>query len=297
MKIYNFGSLNIDYVYEVDTIVKVGETISSFSYEKLIGGKGLNQSIALAKAQAQVIHLGCVGEDGLYLLDYMKGFGVQVDHVQVVDVPTGHAIIQLDSLGNNSIVLYPGANHHVSKSYIDEMFKFITSDDLILLQNEISNLEYIVDQAYELGIPVALNLAPVTPNALALDFSKITHLLINETEGEALTAETDYLLIGSKLVKTYPNLGVVLTLGEKGSIYFHGDQVITQKIFQTEAVDTTAAGDTFTGFYLTTWYETTNVRQALEVASCASSLAIEQKGAANSIPARSLVMARLNEHR
>ncbi len=295
MKIYNFGSLNIDHVYDVHNIVKVGETISSFSYEKLIGGKGLNQSIALAKAGAEVVHLGCVGEEGRFLLDFLKENQVNVDFIEIVDTPTGHAIIQLDAMGNNSIVLYPGANHQVSRMYIDQMFNMISNEDLILLQNEISNLEYIIDRAYELEIPVALNLAPVTEAALALDFSKITHLLVNETEGEALIGEQDHHSIGTKLCQKYPNLEVVLTLGENGSIYFHQNQIIEQGIYKAKVVDTTAAGDTFTGYYLASRLLSKDIKQALASAACASSLAVEVKGAANSIPIQSLVIARLDE--
>lgn len=295
MKIYNFGSMNIDHVYEVDHIVRVGETISSFTYERLIGGKGLNQSIALAKAQAEVVHLGCVGSDGRFLIDFLNEQGVHTEYIEELDRPTGHAIIQLDKQGNNSIVLYPGANHEVSVDYIDRMFAMITSDDLILLQNEISNLEYIIDKAYEQSIPVALNLAPVTANALELDFTKITHLLINETEGEALAQESKHELIGLKLCDKFPNLNVVLTLGELGSMYFYKEQVLHQKIYKTKTVDTTAAGDTFTGYYLAEIIKNKNVQQALHLASLASSLTVEVKGAANSIPTYQRVITRFNE--
>lgn len=295
MQVYNFGSLNIDHVYEVATIVKPGETISSFGYEKLIGGKGLNQSIALAKAGIAVSHLGAIGMDGRFLVEVLKNNNVNADLITETDQATGHAIIQLDETGNNSIVLFPGANHHVTKTYIDNMLAMINPDDIILLQNEISNIDYIMQRAYELNIPVALNLAPVTVQALDYDLSKLTYLIINETEGNALTNETDEKLIGQNLVKKYPNLQVVLTIGEAGSVYFYKDEVIFQKAYPTKAVDTTGAGDTFTGYFLAILLKEKDIRLALQLASVASSLAVAIKGAANSIPDLNQVMTRFNE--
>lgn len=295
MKVYNFGSLNIDHVYEVAQIVKPGETISSFGYEKLIGGKGLNQSIALSKAGMTVSHLGAIGKDGRFLVEVLKENKVETDLIFESDAPTGHAIIQLDEAGSNSIVLFPGANHQVTKSYIDKMLATITSHDIILLQNEISNIDYIINRASELKIPVALNLAPVTKEALNYDLSKLTYLIINETEGNALTNETDEKIIGQNLVEKYPNLRVVLTLGESGSIYFYQDEVIVQKAYLTDAVDTTGAGDTFTGYFLAILLKENDIKLALKMASIASSLAVMTKGAANSIPELKMVMTRLNE--
>ncbi len=295
MKVYNFGSLNIDHVYEVAQIVKPGETISSFGYEKLIGGKGLNQSIALSKAGMTVSHLGAIGKDGRFLVEVLKENQVETDLIFELEAPTGHAIIQLDEAGSNSIVLFPGANHQVTKSYIDKMLATITSHDIILLQNEISNIDYIINRASELKIPVALNLAPVTKEALNYDLSKLTYLIINETEGNALTNETDEKIIGQNLVEKYPNLRVVLTLGESGSIYFYQDEVIVQEAYLTEAVDTTGAGDTFTGYFLAILLKENDIKLALKMASIASSLAVMTKGAANSIPELKMVMTRLNE--
>ena len=295
MRVYNFGSLNIDHVYEVASIVKPGETISSFGYEKLIGGKGLNQSIALANAEVAVSHIGAIGMDGRFLLEVLKESKVNTSLIIETDTPTGHAIIQLDETGNNSIVLFPGANHQVSKTYIDKMLEMITPSDIILLQNEISNIDYIMRRAFDLNIPVALNLAPVTLEALDYDLSKLTYLIINETEGNALTNETDEKLIGQHLVKKYPDLQVVLTLGEDGSVYFYKDEVIHQNAYPIKALDTTGAGDTFTGYFLAILLKEKDVKLALQLASVASSIAVTIKGAANSIPNLNQVMTRFNE--
>ncbi len=295
MRVFNFGSLNIDHVYEVAAIARTGETISSFNYEKLIGGKGLNQSIALAQAGVEVVHLGCIGDDGLFLLETLKQHGIDVSEIEVTDVPTGHAIIQVDQSGHNCIVLYPGANHQLSHKYIDKILATITSSDIILVQNETSSIDYLIEQAFKKHIPVAMNLAPVTANALALDLNKISYLLINETEGAALTDETDKYLIGRSLIDNYPNLQVILTLGEAGSLYFSQKETLEQKAYPTTAVDTTAAGDTFTGYFLATLLKERDVELALQLASLASSIAVEVKGAANSIPSLNQVITRLDE--
>lgn len=294
MKVYNFGSLNIDYVYDVQHIVTSGETIASLGYSKHVGGKGLNQSISFSKAGMEVIHLGCIGTDGQLLLDALVEAKVNISHIQTLKETTGHAIIQLDQEGNNCILLHAGANHQVSKEYIDAMFAMIDRDDLIVLQNEISNIDYIVDKAYEQNIAVALNLSPVDDKILKIDLNKITYLLINETEGHALTDLVKGDDIGNYLIRHYPELTVVLTLGSQGAMYFDKHETISQAAFKAKAIDTTAAGDTFTGYFLSMLLRGYSAQKALQIGCYASSLAIQTKGAANSIPQWESVMKHFN---
>lgn len=284
MKVYNFGSLNIDLVYEVDNIVRVHETKSSKSLNKFVGGKGLNQSIALAKAGLEVVHLGCVGKDGDVLLNTLNAEKVDTTHIKVVDGASGHAIIQLDERGNNCILLYQGANFEVSKAYIDEMFELINENDLIHLQNEISNIDYIIEKAYRLNIKVAVNLSPINEFVKKIDLNKVTYLLINEVEGKAITGLDDYKEIGDYLLREYPGLNVVLTLGSEGVMFFNKDETIAQHAYKSNVVDTTGAGDTFTGYFLSMILSGKTVKQALQIGCYAGSLAIQVKGAANSIP-------------
>lgn len=284
MKIYNFGSLNIDYVYEVENMVRAGETISSLNFSKFMGGKGLNQSIALARAGSKVVHIGCVGEDGRFLVEKLQEEGVDVHAIKTVDVPTGHAVIQLDSHGENSILLYAGANHCLERDYIDFVFEMMERDDLILLQNEISNIDYIIEKAHEKGIAVAMNLSPVNEDIKKLDLNKVAYLLINEVEGCSITEKSSPLEIGEALIKKHPDLKVILTLGAEGAMFFSAEQILRQAAYEVEVVDTTGAGDTFTGYFLSVALEGKGVQEALKTAAYASSLAIGIKGAANSIP-------------
>ena len=180
MKILNFGSLNIDYVYSLDHIVMAGETISSKGLNIFPGGKGLNQSVALARAGAQVYHAGCVGKDGQLLIDTLSGDGVDMTYLKVVDEKSGHAIIQVSGDGENSIVLYAGANNMISCEQVDDVLSGFSAGDILVLQNEINNLEYIIDKAYEIGMQIIFNCAPIKENVVALDFSKISCVILNE---------------------------------------------------------------------------------------------------------------------
>lgn len=285
MKVYNFGSLNIDKVYQVSHHVQSGETISAKNYTEFLGGKGLNQSIALAKAGATVFHVGTIGPDGKIFLSTLRDAGVDTTLIKEVDTASGHAIIQVNDEGNNSIVIFGGANQLLEKERIDEVFQQITSDDLILLQNEISNIDYIIDRAYEASIPVALNFSPVDDGLLALDLHKITYLFVNEIEAQ-LAAQADTLdEVMTILIERYPKMHVVMTLGEKGAVYGHaGSAEINQAARIVPVVDTTGAGDTFTGYFLASIAQQATVAESLKMGCCASGIAITRAGASPSIP-------------
>lgn len=295
MSVYNFGSLNIDSFYGVEHIAKSGETITSNNFTKYPGGKGFNQSIALARAGVMVNHIGCIGEDGTFLIDILKKEKINTKDIQIVDKATGQAIIQSANNGENSILLFKGANHCLEKTYIDEVFKEIKENDLVLIQNEISNIKYIVEKAYDNNIPVAFNISPITKEIFEIDLNKIKYLFLNEIEGLAITSKLDAIAIGYSFVKKYPNLHIILTLGELGAIYFHHDLVISEPAITTEVVDTTGAGDTFTGYFLSEILKDSTVNRALKIACIASSITIKSQGAANSIPFRSEVLKLLEE--
>ena len=149
--ILNFGSVNIDNCYQVRDFVRAGETISALEVTRHAGGKGFNQSVALARAGAKVCHAGCIGEDGLFLRDMLHAEGVDTDFLRVTDSPTGNAIIQVNARGENCIILYTGANGCVTEDYADEVFSRFGPDDVLLVQNEISSLPYIIEKAREKG--------------------------------------------------------------------------------------------------------------------------------------------------
>ena len=283
-QILNFGSLNIDKVYSLDHIANEGETISAISYNEGMGGKGLNQSIALKRAGADFIHAGFVGEnDGDILLNYMAKN--EIDFlVKKVSGNSGHAIIQVDKDANNSIIVEAGANKKIDKSYIDQVLAKFEEGDYILLQNEISNLPYIVDVASKRKMKIFLNPSPVDESIKTIDFNKIDTLILNETEAYDLSGCENPDQIINYFRKNYKDLNIVLTLGKDGGIYSSKDMDIKFSSFKTKTIDTTGAGDTFLGYFLASISKEEDVEKSLKLASLAASLSCSKKGAAISIP-------------
>lgn len=293
MKVLNFGSLNLDYTCLVPHIVGRGETITSTRMELYPGGKGLNQSVALAKAGACVYHAGQIGEDGGMLKQVCAESGVHTDYIRTSDVRSGNAIIQVDEEGNNCIVLFAGANRQIKRAFIEEVVGQFAEGDILLIQNEINELPYLVDCAYERGMQIIMNPSPLDRQVFDCDLKKVSMFLLNEVEGEQLTWETETQKILDKMCVLFPDAEIVLTLGSEGSVYCKGSSRVKQAAFPTEAVDTTGAGDTFTGYFIAEYFENGDVERALKLASMASSIAVSRKGASSAIPVRAEVEERL----
>ena len=284
MKVLNFGSLNIDYGYSGDHFVRAGETLSSEKMEKFCGGKGLNQSIALARAGAPVYHAGIVGAEGKMLTDVLEQYGVNTQFVKKSPSSNGHAIIQIDKNGQNCILLYGGTNREITPEMVDEVLENFSAGDILVLQNEINCMDTILQKAHEKGMRIALNPSPIDESLKELPLEYVTWFLLNEVEGNELTGETDPETIAVKLREKYPAGRIGLTLGKQGVLYYDGGEFLRHGIYPTKVVDTTAAGDTFTGFFLSCVLQGKSEAIALELASKASSIAVSIKGAANSIP-------------
>ncbi len=284
MKLLNFGSLNYDYVYSVDHIVQPGETLSAGRMETFCGGKGLNQSIALAKAGAQVYHAGIVGTDGDVLLKMCDDNHIDRSLVKQEDDKSGHTIIQVNKEGQNCILLYGGCNRRNTKENVDRVLQNFDKGDMIVLQNEINLVDYIIDKAYEKGMTIVLNPSPFDDAMKACDLRKVSIFLMNEIEGAQITGETqsDQVLVG--MLERYPDAKIVLTLGKLGVRYRDKQQSFSHGIYQVPVVDTTAAGDTFTGYFIASVLRNESVPEALRLASVASSIAVTRKGATSSIP-------------
>ena len=292
MKILNFGSCNIDLVYSLDHIVRVGETETTAKMETFPGGKGLNQSIALARAGMQVYHAGCVGSDGDMLLELLKSSGVDVSHVARVDSKNGHAVIQVSAKGENSIFLYAGSNAMVSREIVDEVLTHFDEGDILLLQNEISNVPYIIEKAHEKRMQIIFNPSPFTEELREIDLGRLTYLILNEVEARDISDADDPKDILTYFHTTYPDLKVMLTLGKEGSVYSDRNCEIRQEIYPADVVDTTAAGDTFTGYFVAGIAAGEDYAQILKTATAASSIAVSRAGAAPSIPHRQEVFER-----
>ena len=284
MKILNFGSCNIDYVYSLDHIVEEGETETSHSLELFPGGKGLNQSIAISKAGANVYHAGCVGNDSAMLTDILSKNKVDISLIRKTDAKNGHAIIQLSKSGNNSIFLYPGTNEMIDKEYIDSVLENFETGDIILLQNEISNIDYIIKKASEKNMCIILNPSPFNEKLEKIDFNNLSYIILNEIEARAFSDLESIEDFFRYCLNKYPRLKIMLTLGSKGCIYKDSDNEIYHPAFKVEAVDTTAAGDTFTGYFVAGVSRGEDYNTILKTATIASAISVTRKGAATSIP-------------
>ena len=282
MKILNFGSLNIDKVYQVDNFVRPGETISSKNLNFFCGGKGLNQSIALAKAGADVWHAGCIGNDGQMLSDALQDSQVRLDFLKTLDMPTGHALIQVSQTGQNCIILFGGANQAISREQIDETLSHFEQGDILLLQNEINNLPYLVDQAYQKGMTIFLNPSPITEQLKEIEAADLSDVTAHNPQ--------DYADI---LLEKYPSCHILLTMGTAGSIYLDHQTHHAQSAFKVQAVDTTAAGDTYTGYFIAAIARGADVQAAMKEASMASAISVTRNGASTSIPERKEVLKSL----
>ncbi len=287
-KILNFGSLNIDYVYVLDHIVLEGETESSLDYQVFEGGKGLNQSVALSRAGGQVYHAGRIGKEGMFLKEALEKCGVDCRYLLTDEGANGHAIIQRSVKGENCIILYPGANHKINHTDMDRVLDQFDSGDILVCQNEISEMEYLIDKAYEKGMKIAWNPSPITSVVDKVDFNKITWLIVNEIEGQAIIGEEDPQKILAGFRDRYPNVRLVLTLGGDGSVYQDREQIVTQERYTVPVKDTTAAGDTFLGYFISQVAkdEHVDVKKALQLASMAAAIAVSREGAMPSVPAR-----------
>ncbi len=284
MKILNFGSLNIDKVYTVENIVKSGETIDSTNYTENVGGKGLNQSVAIAKAGGTVYHAGCVGKDGDTLLQVLNENKVNTSLIKTTAISSGQAIIQVDKQGQNCIILYHGANYAVSKKYIDEVLANFGENDLLILQNEISNIDYIIKQAKEKEMKIFLNPSPINDSLQKYDFNSLNGIFVNEHEGAYLSGENEIEAILNSLSEKYPNLEIILTFGDKGAYYQYKDKKIFQPSYKVKAVDTTAAGDTFTGYFIAQKQQQKSIEECMLTATKAAAITVTRNGAADSIP-------------
>ena len=293
MKLLVFGSLNIDHTYQLPHLVREGETLASSAYARNEGGKGFNQAAALAKAGLKVHFAGAIGQGGLYLHEYLKGLSIDTGCIQVLDVPTGHAIIQVDEAGSNSIILYGGANQAITEAQIDQVLSLFGAGDYILLQNEISLGGTILRKAHEKGMQVILNPSPISPELLSWPLDKVDWLILNEIEGADLTGQQSPDAILAALTERFCIPHIVLTLGEKGAMYADAHGQLYQPAIPAHVVDTTAAGDTFTGFFFAAVADGVSPAEALMRASKASSISVTRPGAAASIPALNEVLEAL----
>lgn len=298
MKVLNFGSLNIDYVYSLDHFVQKGETILSDLLNIYSGGKGLNQSIAMGRAGIVTYHAGAIGPDGDFLLKLLKEAGVNTGFVKrLTDVSTGNAIIQKDKSGDNCIILYGGANQRITRTQVDEVISQFDQGDYIVLQNEINEMAYIMERAHRQGMVIVFNPSPMNDKITVMPLNHVDYFILNEIEAAQLlqlepadTGESE--ILARRLAEQFPHARIILTLGENGSVYAGEGEICKQGIYHVDTVDTTAAGDTFTGYFIASVISGHSVAKAMELAAKAAAITVSGEGAAPSIP----TLAQVNKY-
>ena len=310
-KVLCFGSLNIDYTYSVPRFVERGETVPSTRLDTFTGGKGLNQSIALARAMEisssadiadcesaagsahSVSIAGMIGEEGIFLKDAMDAAGVDTSLMRVLsDIRTGHAIIQNNAEGDNCIIIFGGANREITPSYADEVLSHFSAGDVIVMQNEISSVSNIMKAAAAKGMKIVMNPSPIDDEVFRLPLELTDLMILNEIEAGALLGKQvdvrDAIKDAEALAEKY-SCKAVITLGPYGAACSDGRESFSVGGIKINTIDTTGAGDTFTGYLVAEMISGKNLREAVNTAIYASALECTRKGAAPSIPTMSEV--------
>lgn len=286
MQVLNFGSLNIDHVYQVPHFVQPKETLGCSEYRRFAGGKGLNQSIALARAGLQTAHAGKIGPDSEFLADTLREAGVDVSFLRRGSTATGHACIQVDAAGQNSILLYPGANFALTEEEVRDTLNAVPAGTVLLLQNEINLIPLLMECACRRKLRIAINPAPCTPEVADYPLNYAEWLFVNEVEAAQLAGqEGEPEELAEILAARFPNPEIIMTLGGDGALFQHGDKMFRQPPVPAKVVDTTSAGDTFTGYFIAARLRGMPAEQSMLIASRAAALAVSRAGAAVSIPA------------
>ncbi|UWR02964.1 ribokinase [Ruegeria conchae] len=279
MTIWNLGSINADMVYALPHLPAAGETLAASGLHRFLGGKGANMSVAAARAGSRVSHIGAVGSDGLWARDRLTEYGVDTRHIAEVEVPTGHAIIAVDAQGENLIVLFQGANHAISNDQLGQALSSAVSGDLLVMQNETNAQIEAAKLGCEMGLTVCYAAAPFQAEAVQAVLPYLDFLILNEVEAEQLQDATG--LAPSDLQVEH----VIVTFGSKGARYYQrGHKPQAYRAHKVNAVDTTGAGDTFTGYVLAGMDRGMPMEQAIAQANRAAALMVTRHGTADVIP-------------
>lgn len=288
MNIVVIGSMNMDYVLTTDNLPKKGETIHAIDFKTSIGGKGANQAFAARKLGADVVMIGSVGNDdnGRKIINRMNEVGIDTSRIEIVNTETGNAMITVDNNGNNTIIVYGGANKCVNKEIIDKNEDAIIKADFVIFQLEIpiETVEYGIELAKKHNTKVILNPAPAkifSDNILR----NVDIITPNETELVIISGENDLKLGARKLLESGVK-EVIVTIGEKGSYYLSNEKEILSESIKVKAIDTTAAGDSFNGALAVAICEGKCIEEALEFSNVVGALTTTKSGAEKSLPYR-----------
>jgi ribokinase len=303
-KILVIGSTNVDMIMKMEHLPKTGETVTNGTFSQSFGGKGANQAVGAARAGGHVTFVTCMGNDynAFAMLAHFKKDGINVDHIVKEDgVACGTALIMIGSRGENYISVAPGANYHITRLSIDKVVPLIESASLVMLQYEIlpDTLEYIIEKCHKAGVDVMLNLAPAR-NISHHALKRVKYLVVNETEAQFLLGiswiDTHNIDNALKILKDMGPDTVIITLGDKGSYIMTATESFHVPAYKVDAVDTTAAGDVYSGTLATALTENKTLHEAVTMASAAAAISVTRMGAQPSAPYRNEIDEFLKQH-
>ncbi|ANT60246.1 ribokinase [Salipiger sp. CCB-MM3] len=280
MAIFNLGSINADMTYRLPHLLAPGETLATSRLTRGLGGKGANMSVAAARAGARVVHLGAVGPDGRWAIERLTEYGVDTRQIAVIEEATGHAIIMLDAEAENSILIHPGANRALSVERVEAGLEEAGPEDIFVFQNETNLQREAAEIASRRGLRVAYAAAPFDAEAVTAVLPLLDLLVLNEVEAAQLEEAT------GQGIESIPVRDVVVTLGAKGCRWINTDSGESRNFaaLPVTPVDTTGAGDTFTGYLLAGLDRALPMATAIELAQRAAALMVMREGTADVIP-------------
>lgn len=278
MSIWNLGSINADFVFSVPHIPVPGETLSSSDRKMFLGGKGANMSVAAARAAARVHHIGCVGDDGHWAVERLLEYGVDTRYTREIEVPTTQAMIFVEPGGENAIVLAPGANTEIPQALVQEALTEAQTEDWLLIQNETNLQRTAAKLGHDLGLRIAYAAAPFDVDRVSAVLPYLDFLILNQIEAKQLQAATGLGLDDLDVED------VIVTLGSDGADWYSDAGCQHFEAVHVDPVDTTGAGDTFTGYVLACIDRGMPMGQAIRMAMRAGALMVTRHGTADVIP-------------
>ncbi|MBE9067511.1 ribokinase [Leptolyngbya cf. ectocarpi LEGE 11479] len=306
MAVIVFGSLNMDLMAQVPRLPQAGETVLGTGFTTVPGGKGANQAVAAARLGVPTIMVGRVGDDsfGPLLCDSLRTVGVTTDGVLAGSGPSGVALISVDELGENQIVVVPGANGKVDTTDVERLplDNALSEPSILLMQFEIP-LEAVMAaaaQAHGADVCVIVDPAPAHPK-LPSEFYRLVDILTpNQTEASQLTglkvSSVTTAMEAAQVLRQRGTSTVIVKLGSQGAVVVSNSEVFHVPAFEVEAVDTVAAGDAFNGGLAVALWEGKSLREAVEWASAVAALSVMKSGAQPSMPPREAVETFLLGH-
>jgi ribokinase len=294
-KIVVVGSVNMDYTALVKDLPLPGETLLAKGFQMSGGGKGANQAMAAAAFSSHVKMISMLGDDpaGHALFDKMKNKGIDVSCISFCDTPTGNALINVADLGKNTIVVFPGANHKLTEDVIEKYRDVIVDADIVVMQLEIpmATVKKVAEIAHQAKVPILLNPAPAQKLDAEL-LSKVTYITPNETELLRLTNSFETQR-GAQALRALGVKNVIITLGSKGCYVKTDTEEFRVESFKVDAIDTTAAGDSFSGALAAQLAVGVDLKTALKIANATGALTTTKVGAQEALPTKEEVEALL----